>query len=866
MQKGTLGGLVACAVASFAVTGLAEPSAEEYTLQIPPQSIQLALQEFSKQTGFNVSLIMPDNDQQRFVVTSLSGRYTVESALKHLLGESGLTFTRVNDRTIAVAPKSSQQDRPLTMSEADNRRPYLQRLAERSFLDEETGKPFGVQRVAAVASAEPGRILVAQSNDTARAKVTEEVVVTAQKRSENILDVPVPVTSISAKTLAETNLLRVQDYYHSIPGVNLTIAGNGGEPAIAIRGITTGSTNNPTVATVIDEVSYGGSVTAGAQTLGLADVDPGDLAHVEVLRGPQGTLYGASSIGGLLKFVTVDPSMDEIGGHVQLGSTAVADSDDVGYSVRGSLNAPLGDTFAVRVSGFDTHDPGYVDNIESGERDVNDRDGAGGRFLALWRPSDAFSLKLSAVYQDIERKGSQDVDTRLGGDPKQSYLAGTGLYERITEAYGATATANLGNVTLVSATGYSVDELSDTVDTTLLGGGLFGQLARTFFGVNRAVTRTDLEIEKFSQELRVSLPIGDRLNWLIGGFYTEESMHLLNDTQATDTTLQSAGTLARTEFDEGKFKDTAIFTNVTVELTDRWDVQVGGRFSRNEQSFPTRRTGALFGPTPIVASRISAEDEAFTYLVTPRFKISPDLMLYLRAASGYRPGGPNSACGMPDVPCRFESDTTENYDLGMKGEVLGGALTFDASLYYIDWKDIQISGILTPARQSYTGNVSRAESRGVELSIATTPLTGMTIALWGAYNEAELVEDFPVGSLFGRAGDRLPYSSRFSGNFSINQSFPLWNGATGSLGGSVSYVGDRVGNFRSTAARQLYGPYAQIDLRAGVALDTWTLSLFVNNVANREGVLRTGLDAVMIPSYTTYIQPRTAGLSLAKSF
>jgi outer membrane receptor protein involved in Fe transport len=160
---------------------------------------------------------------------------------------------------------------------------------------------------------------------------------------------------------------------------------------LSIRGIMSGLYTNPTVGITVDDVPYGSStfLGGGGGTV-MPDIDPADLARIEVLRGPQGTLYGASSMGGLLKFVTVDPSTDGVSGRIEGGINSVYNGAELGYGARGSVNVPLGDVLAVRVSAFSRQDPGYVDNVQSGQRGVNKTDVDGGRLSALWRPSDLF--------------------------------------------------------------------------------------------------------------------------------------------------------------------------------------------------------------------------------------------------------------------------------------------------------------------------------------------------------------------------------------------------------------------------------------------------------------------------------------------
>jgi outer membrane receptor protein involved in Fe transport len=704
-----------------------------------------------------------------------------------------------------------------------------------------------------------------QTNDA-----LEEIVVTAQKRMERLLDVPVAVSAISGETLVNSHQLRLEDYFHKLPGVSLTLSGNGSEPMIVIRGMTTAPAGNPTAGVVIDEVPYGRSSSLSF-TVNMPDIDPGDLQRVEVLRGPQGTLYGASSIGGLLKFVTVDPSTAGLAGRLQMGTTSVHQGDDLGYSVRGAVNVPLSDTLAVRLSGLTLEDPGYVDNPETGERDVNTRKSEGGRFSALWRPGNHFSLKLSALMQDSVRAGMSDSDTLLEPNLQRMELGGTGAYERKSRAYSATMTGTAGPVELVSATGYSIDELDNSVESF----GLRGLANLNFPGSGRASLVTWMENKKFTQELRATLPIGKRLSWLVGLFYTEEQDQYRVDAFANFTSGAVAGLLVRNlGLPDTSFEERAAFTTFTVDVTDRFDIQFGGRYSENDQLFS--RASVLAGANPIDAApnffqSSRSKDDAFTYLITPRFKVSPDLMTYARVASGYRPGGPNFNCGiLPAELCEFDADTSINYEIGAKGTLFDRRLSFDTSVFYIDWKDLQV-GPLIMAGTTFLTNASRATSQGVELAVEARPRAGLSLSAWVVFNEAELAEPmaapFSNGTSFIAKGTRLPFSARWTGNVAIDQSFPLafWDGARGVVGVDASYVGDRPGTLSNTNMLRAKPSYVQIGFRTGLTYDSWDLNAFVNNVTDRRGVLRGGDDGLGA-TLVNYIQPRTIGISVARTF
>jgi iron complex outermembrane recepter protein len=685
----------------------------------------------------------------------------------------------------------------------------------------------------------------------------EEVVVTAEKRTEPLQDVPVPVTAISAQTLVDTNQLRVQDWYTSIPGLSFS-SGVHGEPYLAIRGITEDPYSNPSVGITIDDVPYGSSTSLGGGYIA-PDIDPSDLARVEVLRGPQGTLYGANSMGGLIKYVTLDPSTDGSSGSVQAGTNSVYNGAELGYSARGAVNLPLSDTSAIRASAYTRRDPGYIDNIQSGERGVNERHADGGLLSLLWRPSDAFSVKVNALLQHSQQDGLSTVNVGPNlGDWQQDALPGTGRYDAKVQSYSAALTANLGRVNLTALTGYNVQATSGWYDVT----PLYGSYVQSVFGVAGATSNDSRRAAKFTQEVRLSVPIGERVEWLLGGFYTHEDSPVDQSYFAADPATGAVGPA----FVEAPFATTyaeqAVFTDLTFHVADRFDVQVGGRESQIKQAVTESLSGVLIGATTVSEGHSKAD--AFTYLVTPRFKASTDLMLYARLASGYRPGGPNINTALLAVPAQYKPDETHNYEIGVKGAVLGQALSFDASLYYIDWKDIQIN--LVQDGLAYNGNGGAAKSEGVELSVESRPLTGLAISAWLTWDDAVLTQAFPsTSTVYGVPGDRLPNSTRFSAYLSLQQDFRVTGRLTGFAGAAVSYVGDRVGTFKATSERQIFPAYTQANLRAGMMYDSWTANLFVTNLAGSRGLLGGGLDTVPTNSFI-YTQPRTVGLALSRTF
>jgi len=871
----TLRTVVAGILLSFsAITPSLAQAAIKHPIDIRQQQLASALTELARQT--HIQVVYTSDLVEGLRTPALSGTMTPEEALGQLLSNTGLRYEFVDSQTVTLSREGGSNTPPKTPASAPSPAASTDRAAEepqkKSFWDR-----FRLAQVDSGSSVSGVEARDASSGTNQPIRL-EEVTVTAQKRQERLQDVPLPVTAVNADSLLESNQIRLQDYSTRVPALSVT-PGYTGAPTLAIRGITTGSGGgNPTVAVVVDDVAFGSSTHLGGGSA-VPDFDPSDLSRIEVLRGPQGTLYGASSVGGLIKFVTVDPSTDRVSGRVQGGLSGVKNGAEMGYNIRGSVNVPVTESFAIRASAFTRRDPGYIDDPTLGIDGVNKTDVQGARLSSLWQVSDAVSLKVSALYQNMQADGSSLVYAQPGlGDLEQSAPRGSGAYTGEMQAYSAILEAQLGTGELTSLTGYNVNRIDASLDFTPIFGPLtenglggfpgFGTPGTSIVDRNRA--------KKFTQELRYTFATGAQLDWLLGAFYTDEDAPYSESILALDVpTGNVVGSWLYTPYPT-TYKEWAAFADLTVHVTDRFDVQFGARESENRQTYSSAYVGPyapvfLGQPSPFIPASGRTTANAFTYLVTPTLKVAPELMVYARLASGYRPGGPNTNSTLNPVP-DYAPDRTLNYELGLKGSTLEHRLSFDASVYYIDWQDIQLQVLDPNLGVSTYINGSRARSQGIELSIEARPFASMVLGAWAAFNEAELTEDFPptgTNNAVGLSGDRLPNSPRFSGAVTIEQEFALAGELTGFIGGSVSYVGDRKDVFASifaaTPARQDLPAYARTDLRGGLKRDTWSLNVFVTNLTDRRGLVTGGLGSTNPIAYT-YIQPRTGGISFTKTF
>ena len=781
LVAGTMSALILASLLAVAVP-LPAAAQEVHAFNVSTSDPASAIRAFGAQAGIQILASADDLKGKKF--NPVTGDIPTEDGLNNLLAGTGLDHRYVGDRAVALVSNN-----PANAAQSS-----AVRAVQASASGVDSTPPI---LIAQAADPVPSRTTDKEKTtvrDAERSAQLEEIIVTAEKRSERIQDTPVPVSVINTAALVNSNQMLFRDYYSSVPGLSLTTTTQSSQ-ILSIRGIVT-NPGNPTVGITVDDMPFGSSTIAGGGLV-VPDFDPGDLSQIEVLRGPQGTLYGASSLGGLIKFVTIDPSTDRVSGNLQAGLSSVHNGNEVGYMYRGAVNVPLNDSFAVRASGFARLDPGYIDNPVFSANGLNAAHADGGLLSALWKPSQDFSLKLNALLQEVRGDGSSDVDMEPGlGDLQQNYLPGVGAYKRSVQAYSATVKAKLGDTDLISISGYNVNKFSDSWDYTFA----LAPFTLTQFGVSGTPILTSNKTNKFTQELRLSSSIAQSVDWSLGAFYTHESSQYEQFLLAANS---STGAVVGTWCDcssPSTYTEYAVFPDLTFHVTNRFDVQVGARASRIRQTFlPEVLTGPyaqvfLGVPSPVIVPAAYASGNPFTYLVTPRYQVSPDLMVYARLASGYRAGGSNQ--GVPGVPPQYNPDKTQNYEIGAKGDFFDHMLSFDASIYYIAWKDIQLSFIDPQNFMVYTGNGTAAKSQGVELSIKLAPSRGLAIEAWVTYDDAVLTEAFPAAVVaageYGLAGDRLPFGSRYSGYVSVDRQFPLASRWIGFVGGDMSYVGDRI--------------------------------------------------------------------------
>jgi iron complex outermembrane recepter protein len=677
-----------------------------------------------------------------------------------------------------------------------------------------------------------------------------DIVITAQKRTERLLDVPQSVSVISGESLDNQHAERLSDYLTRIPSANI-VESQPGNSRIVLRGINAGGVG-ATVATYIDETPVGSATGLANGGVLATDLDPSDLARVEVLRGPQGTLYGANSLGGLVKYVTVAPDPHAFGATAELGAEDVS-SGDTGWWVRGADNVPISSNAAFRFSGFYRRDAGFIDDPNFG-RDVNDGKVYGGRVSFLVKPSSRLRIRASVLLENIRSNGTNTIDldpvTLRPSNGLQQDRAVREPNDVDYRVYNTTIDYDFGPLALVSSTSYGTLDQSQIEDASAVYG--------LGIGVNQSMRQ-----RRFTQEVRVSSIGHRRIEWTVGGFYTHEKNRLDQDLFGSDPATGRPDPALDGLILVGlpsRYSEYAAFANATWHVASKFDLTAGGRWSHNKQSDSQTTSGALLPPPPLVVSGNSS-DSVFTYSIAPTFKPSDNTRIYARLAKGYRPGGPNALSpGAPDELRTFGPDTTTNYEIGLKTQTPNHVLSLEITGFLIDWKKIQLLAQIQGF--GINANGGSARSKGVEFTAGVNPTRFLSFYANGSWVDAHLTSDAPA-SVGGFRGDPLPYNPKWQVTLGAEYEHPISNALTAHAGVSWHYTGHRFTDFDPASGQRKLTPFNEFDAHAGVDLGRFRLDAFAHNITNERGIVNLSFfGAVNGDIAAAVVRPRSFGLSL----
>ena len=723
----------------------------------------------------------------------------------------------------------------------------------------------------------------------------DEIIVTASKRDEKLHDVAMSVTALGADELTLRQATGFLDWAAQVPGLSMQTS----DPAFSrliLRGQNVGSVG-ATIATTVDDIPF---FMSGAQADGAffsANVDTYDLQRIEVLRGPQGTLYGAAAEGGIIKYVTNLPNLNKVEGDISVGGQTVDGGSTVG-NVKGMINLPFWDNkAALRVSAVESQLPGWIDNPQLGASNINSGSSYSIRASLLVQPVSDFTARVTVFEQHLRTTGNSDSQA-VGAAanpvaPPANQFAQVGNFVNNTALpyeednslkYGALNLAyDFHWATLMSATSYGRFNLhfsQDESNANLAPGFTYGDFISGLYGQPALMQGNQVEyVHKFNQELRLSSDAGNTIfgkgfDWQVGAYFTHEQTSLTQPYQALDAT-DPATVLSPAlggAIIPGDYLEHSFFADVTYHFNTAFDLELGGRNTDVKQNSQVNTFCCiLYGPTTTnFPAQFTAQNNT-TWSVAPRWHINEDTLAYVRVATGFRPGGPNLPTPTLPNPPSFQSDSTKNYEIGFRTDLFDKKFSIDMDVFYIDWKNIQILSIVqtTSGPVGINGNSGSATSKGVEWNFEWRPLTGLSIGLLGSYTDAYLTADATL--LGASSGDKLPYVPNVSSTLNVDYKWPAFADWSAFIGGSETYTGSRFTSFSPSITvvepHTKLPVYNTLQLHLGLDNGHYNAELYGNNLNNSKGI--TDFSATGGANQTglvSFIQPRTIGVQVGYKF
>ena len=800
---------------------------ENANLTIEPQSLASALRQFSRQTGLQVGYASELADG--LISPAVDGIVKEPAlALETMLVDTGLEYRFVNDKTVMIRAAALTGNEN---AELGKHEPALTTLIAQAHTPEQQTQPGVANEVTSES----------QSHDEAVTDV-EEVIVTATKREVNIQDLPQSISSLSGSLLESIGAESFRDFANLIPGLNVSKPSEAGQQSVNIRGIGplgNGDSDFATVGFYIDE-------TPISDASRLTDFALFDVERVEVLRGPQGTLFGEGSLGGTIRILSNKPNPDAFKAKAETTFSSIEKGGD-SYRLMAMLNMPLvEDTLAARfVAGYiDTG--GYVDNIRTGSKDVDGSETSYFRGAINFEASENLSILASVIYQSLDGRGAAFDQT--GTPDLTQERAIDGDYEDDGLLASLIIDYEFDWAMLTSATSYfdrNTDRKLDLPPTTFAIADLFGIPG---FLVPELLPSGTIEVddtstETFSQEIRLVSSNDGTFEWLVGGFYRQRDNFVSALVDQDELPILTGGFLSSDIFDiihNSSYEHIALFSDATYHLSDRSHVSGGFRIFRETINSKAVMEIPILG-TGVIPSTTHSKEEDVQLKAAYSYDFTEDAMGYFSFSEGFRPGGFNFRLLAPTVPPTFDSDTTRNYEIGSKtswGDRNRG-VTLNLAFYRTDWLNSQLADF-TLGGANFTFNAGEVRIHGAELELSARPTDGLDLGLNFGYNKSELQEDIfslVSGQQLASKGDPLPFAPEITYNVYAAYAFPLSTNFVGFGRVDFAYVDERNSDFGLVGAASTLPSYQILSLRAGITANHWSVTVFADNVTDERAIL-----------------------------
>ena len=753
----------------------------------------------------------------------------------------------------------------------------------------------------------------------------EELVVTARKRDEQLIDVPFSVAAQSEAVMRNRGVTNVEELSRTIASFTVQNLGPG-QSQVAIRGISAGQIvrDQPGVK---EQVGVYLDESVISLSLFTPDLDLFDLNRVEVLRGPQGTLFGSGSLSGTVRYITNQPDLGAFKGVVEATGSKVQ-GGDVGWDLKGSINMPLNDQMALRVTAYNTQYAGFIDAVQPTgvKSDVNDGYRRGIRASLLIQPTENLTITPRVLYQKIDVDGFNRVDVynilgnQFSTTRPRVQLGGLKQYTQLKEKFedefflaDLSLNYDLDGVRVTSISSFTDREVLVLRDATALTASITGGsigLPPAVYNIDSPLADTT-DLQTFTQELRLTSTGEGPLQWVAGAFYSHIDRDYAQDLFVNGFSrlsgIPSASDVAPTDhlyFSTVPYKQKqfAVFGEATYSVTDRLDITAGLRWADYKENRTLTFDGIFADKTIAVPGKTKAD--AWAPRVIVAYEATDDITLNAQVSKGFRLGGINDPLNRPlCTPAdfatfnalsqpSFKNETVWNYEAGAKARFAGGAGSLTVAGFYADIKNLQATIDAGSCSSRIIANVDSAKSAGFDAELSYRLTENFDISAAASYNDAKLTSSLvdargvPIQGL--RDGNRLPTVPKFQGSISVGYEREMENGLEAFANVTAQHVGkrytqisDQENNPRTVAtfpnlggqtAASLIFPlelpsYEIVNLRLGVRGDGFEVAAFVNNLGDERAKLAIDRERGLRARYGFLTNaPRTYGATFRKEF
>jgi outer membrane receptor protein involved in Fe transport len=737
--------------------------------------------------------------------------------------------------------------------------------------------------------------LATLANTSALAQSTqlEEVIVTASKRVESMQDVGIAISALGTDALEAKGIVDFESYARLLPGLSYVDAGVGKRKLI-VRGLSSGTDfggEQATVTVYFDDIPLTSSV-------GFPDLHMFDIERLELLRGPQGTLYGTGSMGGTLKIITNKPTTEGFEAKID-ASYGTIDGGDTSHAINGMINVPVTENFALRAVAYEKVDGGYIDYTHPlvDRNDVNEVQTTGGRLAMLWTPTDRLRIRGSVIHQKSDIAGKSWFEPETGDLQISAPVVDT--QDDITDIYNLTVEYDFDNFTALSTTSL-FEGNNDWMFEFSENAYLVLQPLFDAFGVEPiSPHHYDEDYKIFSQEIRLQSQSDGPWQWTAGVYYEESDVRLRQTVVVDQLPLLALGlgvAFGNPNFNPGavmpggvyyvgdnvtyandgttEVEQMALFGEVSYDFNEQWTAVFGGRWYDIEGENAGYAIGLQNSvvdpsvPPPGYREFTSADasQDGFNPKVALEYRPNDDTMLYLLASQGYRLGGTNSdIVTLYGAPSEYDSDDLWNYEFGFKLDLFDRRARLNGALYYLDWTGIQTKQLLANGF-GYTDNAGEASVYGLELEGSYILNENWSVDFTLDTKQAELEEDFITeGSMQGEAGDQLQAVPELTYSLTLNNYVPMGDDMELQSLLSVQYVGESSMEYDFVATKDDdIGDYTMVNARVSMVMDNgFTIALYGENLTDERGVTSAS-NLVNLRQFV--VRPRSFGINLRYAF